>query len=101
MKKDKDPRKGSTTIGESIQDLLRTYQLKGKYDQMHLVQHWPDLVGKTIASRTGKIYFKNQILVVEITSAPLRNELSNTRQNLLKLIWEKYSKDLVEDVLFV
>ena len=102
MKKNSSKRNSNTTtVGEAIEDLLKVYHLENKFDQKSLVQSWPKLMGATIANRTGKIYFKNKVLFVEITSPPLKTELNMSKSKVMKILQESAGQGLIEEIIFV
>lgn len=101
MKPKKEIRKGFSTIDQSIQEYLKEFQLKARFDQSHLITYWEDLVGKTIAKRTKRVYFKNDVLIIEVSSAPMRATINQSKADLMKLIQEKYGTEMVADILII
>lgn len=96
-----EARKSSAApLKEAIKDLLDAYRLSEKYNQASVIAHWERLMGKTIARRTGKIYFKGKILVIEITSAPLKHELSLSKSKMIELI-NKEIGNVIDDIIFM
>ena len=91
----------SFTIAEAMESLLKTYKLKGRFNEAHLVSHWPEVVGKLIADRTNKLFIKNGVLFVELSSAPLKHELNHKRSLIIKKIQETYGEELVRDIVFM
>ena len=68
-------KKDATPLGEALQDLLKSYRLEDTYQEKVLLASWPQLMGKTIADRTGNLYIKDKKLFVKITSGPVKKEL--------------------------
>ena len=102
MKKPFDRRKkDTTTAGDAIRELLDTYKIKGKFDQTEVKSQWNTIMGKTIASRTTKLFFKKSVLFVEINSAPLRQELNMNKSKVLHLLQSKFGKMVVEQIVFI
>ena len=102
IKKKNDPRKSDTTlVGQAMNDLFTNYNLKGKFDQNRLIASWEKIMGKMIAQRTGKLFFKGDVLYVEIQSGPLKHELKLAKSKII----ENFDKDIgvgvVEDVVFI
>ena len=64
-----------TLLKNVIQKLLKSYHIERKYNYALIINSWEQIMGKTIASRTTKMFAKNKILFVELRSAPLKNEL--------------------------
>jgi predicted nucleic acid-binding Zn ribbon protein len=89
------------TIGEALQDLLQTYKIKARFDEASLVASWERLMGAPIAKRTSKIYVRNKVLFVELSSAPLKHELNNSKRKVLEIISREYGEGLLEEVIFI
>jgi len=89
------------TIKEAFEELLETYRLKSQFSEAQVVSSWEELMGKTIASRTSRIFIKEKKLFVELTSAPLKQELSHSRERILEIFREKHGEGIISDVVFL
>lgn len=97
-----NPRKSDiSTVGEAINDLLKDYHLKGRFDEARLISSWERLMGKTIANRTGKIYIKKQVLFVEINSAPLKHELNLSKNKIIDIFVREIGPGIIEEIIFL
>lgn len=90
-----------STVGEALNQLLDTYQLKAKYEQTQLIESWERLMGHPVARRTDKIYVSNRVLYVKLNSAPLKQELNMSRSKILALFLQEFGEAIVEDVKFL
>jgi len=88
-------------VGDAIQQLLNAYRLEGKFDETKLISSWSKIMGKPIASRTSRIFMKNDVLFVELTSAPLKHELNMSKQKITDLINQELGKPIVKEVIFM
>lgn len=88
-------------LQEAFEELLKAYRLKDKFDQRLVIQAWPELMGKTVSSRTSSIFVKEKKLFVKISSGPVKNELSMNRSKVLDLIENKFGKGVIEEVIFL
>lgn len=91
-------KKEAQPLKDVIKELLDTYRLQGKYHQQRLVTLWPDVMGPFIASRTGRVFVKDQTLFVELTSAPLKEELMMSRDRIIKLLNDRVGAQVITDV---
>jgi hypothetical protein len=89
------------TLQEGIEELLKYYRLKGKFNQTNVVASWERIMGKTIASRTEKIFFKDQKLFVKITSAPLKHHLSTQKEKVVDLVNKELGEEVVKEIVFL
>ena len=93
-------RQDAMHIGEILRNLLKTQHLDNKLDEMKLIKLWPQIMGQTIAEYTQRIYIKNGILYISLTSAVLRSELLMCRAMLIKRLNEEMGTPLVKDIIF-
>jgi len=91
----------TSTIGMALRKLLHEYNISGKYDETKLISSWGRLMGKPIASRTKKIFIRDKKLVVELSSAPLKHELTIAKRKVLQILSEEFGDNVVEDVIFL
>jgi len=91
----------ATPLKEAFQDLLKTYQLEGKFKETQLISSWETIMGKTIAKRTGKIYIKDKKMFVEVTSAPLKHELNMSKSKVIEMFNNRFYKNLIEEIIFL
>ena len=92
---------GTTTIKDAITQLLKAYQLQGRFNETYLEAFWGKMMGTAIASRTKRLYVRDGKLYIEISSAPLRSELVNAKQKLIQLVNKDMGTDVITDVVFI
>ncbi len=88
----------SEHIGIVMQQALREMGLERPLLEHRIVEAWPSLMGTMIAQYTRKVEFKNGVLFVYLSSAPLRQELFLARFELVKKLNEYVGADIVHDV---
>jgi hypothetical protein len=89
------------SLGEGIKELLKFYHLEGRFNETYVVANWEKLMGKTIASRTEKIYFKEKKLFVKLSSSPLKRDLFLSKNKIIDLLNDSFQENVVEDVIFL
>lgn len=95
-------RKSDTApLGDAIQDLLKVYKLQSKFDETRLINSWEKLMGKTIAARTSKIYIKDQKLFIKISSAPLKKELSISKEKILTIFNNEIGEGIINEIILL
>lgn len=96
------PRSSSvTTLKDAIDEMLKAYKLRNKFNETYLVTFWEQLMGRGIASRTGKLYVNDKKLYIQITSPPLKQELVMAKSKVIELINREMGETVVEDVIFI
>lgn len=87
-------------IKSIIKDLLKESNLEKRFNAQEVVDAWPKIVGSMFAKYTSKVYLKQNILYVTMTSAAARQELSMAKSHLIKSINESFDQELVKDIVF-
>lgn len=88
-------------IGDAIQELLRSYRLKSKFDETTLVTSWERLVGKPIAKRTKKVTVRNKVLFVELDSPAMKNDLNFHKSQIIALFEKEFGKDIIKEIIIM
>jgi predicted nucleic acid-binding Zn ribbon protein len=87
------------TLREAINELLETYRLNTRLDEVKAVQAWEKLMGPAIARYTRHISISNRTLYVEITSAALRQELSYGKSKIITMMNEAAGSEVIDEVI--
>ena len=85
-------------LGEILQRLLREEGLETPLLQKRLVEAWPEVAGRMVADYTGETSIRNQTLVVKITNAALRSDLTLMRTQLVKRLNERVGAFVITDI---
>ena len=95
---EEDPIKSFRT---AFKGFLKEENLEHTFKQKQVIADWGKIMGKTIASRTTKLFFSQKTLIVKLSSAPLKNEMQNSKAQILELIEKEIGPGEVEDVRFL
>lgn len=87
------------TLKEAIEQLLQTYKLDGKLNEVKLMNSWEQVMGPAIQKYTRNLYISSRTLFVELSSAPLREELSYARTKIVKMLNEAAGASVIDDVV--
>jgi predicted nucleic acid-binding Zn ribbon protein len=88
-------------IGDAIQELLRSYQLKSKFDETTVIGSWERLVGKPIARHTKKVSVRNKVLFVELDSASMKSDLNLHKAQILQVFAKEFGKDVIKEIVIM
>lgn len=87
-----------------ISGLLRdwlAYERSGKEILSQMMRRsWDELMGPMVARRTGKVFVEDKVLIVEILSPVLRNELLTMRNEIVQRLNEHLGEDSITQVVF-
>ena len=87
-------------IAEVLQDLMKKNKRMGRgYTLKNIKLIWKDAMGPTINSYTKSLFLSKKKLFINITSAPLRQELSMSKEKIKDLINERIGTALIEEVV--
>lgn len=85
----------------AFKEFLKEENLEHTFKQKELLANWEQVMGKTIASRTTKVFFNKKILFIKLSSAPLKSEMQNSKEQILTLLENEMGPEEVEDVKFL
>lgn len=88
-------------IKELIDDLINTYKLRTKINEVRLQHLWKDIAGNSVAARTIEIYIKDKTLFLRLTSAPLKEELFYAREKIIQQINKRLEGDFIKEIKFI
>ncbi len=91
--------KQTQNIKEIITVILQQNNLEGKLAEVRLIRAWEELLGKTIARYTKRLYIKNKILYVSVSSSVVRNELLLIRDELMKKLNETAGNEIIHKII--
>lgn len=88
------------TLKEVLLELIHSYRLSGKLNDVKVIESWAKLTGPMISKHTRRINIKDGKLYVTIDSAALRSELLYSRQKLIDMINEEVGAVVVKEIIF-
>jgi predicted nucleic acid-binding Zn ribbon protein len=97
----KNKKENTQTIKEAFEKLLDEYKIRAKYNESYIVSEWEQIVGKTIASKTNKLFIRDKKLYLQTDSAPLKHHLSMNKQQLINLINEKAGIQIILELILL
>ena len=86
---------------EAFGQFLKEEHLDLTFKQKQLINSWDRIMGRPIAARTNKLFFKGKTLFVELSSAALKEELNRSRELVLSRLIENSEEGLVEEIKFI
>jgi predicted nucleic acid-binding Zn ribbon protein len=94
-------RNNDKPLKEAIEQMLRVYKLKRKFDETSLIAFWPEMVGKSVANRTKNIYIKDRKLYIRLESSVIKHELLMIRSQILDKMNEKAGSSVIDEIVFL
>lgn len=87
-------------FGDAFKNFLKEENLNQTFNEKKLMSVWNDSMGKAIANRTSKLYIRDRILFVTLTSAPLKHELTMSKEKVLERLHDDFEEVVVDDIRF-
>ena len=87
-------------IKNVLKDYKADYGLNTKLNDARIKEQWSNLVGVSIAKVTTKMYIKDSVLYVYISSSVVRHELSMIKTPLMEKLNE-ISESEISDIRFL
>lgn len=88
-----------SSLRDVLKDFIRSNRLEKGFDRIGVHEAWHRLMGPAISKYTQNIEFKEGVLLVHLTSAPLREELSYGKEKIVNLLNKELGKTLVRKVV--
>ena len=92
--------KDKNHFADAFRKFLLEENLEMAYREKLLVESWEAIMGKPISSRTNGVFIKDKILIVKLSSAPLKQELTLQKEKVLERINEDF-EGVIKDVRFL
>jgi predicted nucleic acid-binding Zn ribbon protein len=92
-------RSKTISIAEAINDYIKEMNLGTKLSEVAVINSWEEIVGKAISSRTTKIFIKDGVLHVHLSSSVVRNELLMLRESLREQLNKKAGSEVIKDIV--
>jgi len=88
-------------LKEALEQMLKVYKIKRRFDETAVIAHWPDFVGKAVANRTKEIYIHERKLFLRIESSVIKNELMLMRSQIIEKINSEAGDELILELVFL
>lgn len=87
-----------SSLKEAIEQLLDTYRLRDRINEVRVRNSWDSMMGSAISKRTSDIRLAGGILTIRVSSAPLKDELMFQREKILTEMNRLLEGDFVKEV---
>ncbi len=86
-------------IGDVLKNMVDQMKNKGRLHQTRIRSAWDKQMGKTIVTYTTSIYLRKKTVYISISSAPLRNELTYSKDKIKEILNKELGEELIEKVV--
>lgn len=86
-------------IKNLVEVFLKQNKLEDGLLNIEVKKAWFDLMKNGVSNYTTDVNLKNKTLYIKLSSPALKEELSYGKEKLIKLINDKFDKDLIEKIV--
>ena len=88
------------SLGSVLDALIRQLGIQTKLKQYDIVDLWGSIVGAQIAGVTSIDKIEKNVLIVKVSAAPWRTELTFRKKEILEKIHAAMNSDSIKDIRF-
>jgi hypothetical protein len=92
--------KEPATINQLLKKLIEQSPYRHKLEEASIIDAWYRTMPTIVKRRTEQVYVKQNKVFVKLNSAPLRQELQNTKHQVLKTLQPYIVDYTIVDILF-
>ncbi len=87
-------------LGDALKELMDTYKLNTKMNEVRLYEAWDKVLGPAIANHTVSKQLIDGKFLVRLDSAALRNELAFAKSKLVKTLNDHLGTEMIQEIIF-
>lgn len=87
-------------LGEVLKALIQKMGIQDRMDKARVIETWADIAGVRINSVTQSVWLKEDVLFVQLNSAPWRHELHLRRHEWCMRLNQELGKAVVKEIIF-
>ena len=93
-------RSNTQPLSEVLRNYIQEMRMERKLKEVDAMQSWEELLGRSIARYTTKLYISNKVLYVQISSSVVKNELMMMREEIRRKMNENAGGVIIEKIVF-
>ncbi len=96
----KNRKDDGVSMKESMDAYLKAMGIDKKMQQTSILNMWDDKMGEAVAARTASKIINNQVLILEINSSVMRDELAQSKSKIIEWMNKEAGFEMVTEVFF-
>ncbi|MFO7852961.1 MAG: DUF721 domain-containing protein [Bacteroidota bacterium] len=92
-------RNKTMTLSEVLREYRSEMNIDHRLKEVSLINSWENIAGRAIAKRTSRVYLKNGVLYIHLTSSLVRNEISMAKDSLREKLNKEAGEELVKEII--
>ena len=86
------------SINELMRDVFKENNLQEGLDELAIKDAWIEVMGQGVMSYTNQLKYANGLLIVQLKSSALREELSYGREKIITMLNENLKKSVIKRI---
>lgn len=86
-------------IGTVINEYIKALGLEARLKENSVLNSWEDILGKSVARATSKIYYKDFTLYVKIDSSVVKNEVMMLKDEIIKRMNNEAGFEMIKKMI--
>lgn len=86
-------------IGVVIKNLLKNQKLKGRLEELDLIDKCKEMLGENLMKFIKDIAINDGRLIIQVSSAVVRNELSYQKSKIRKKINDQSKSEIIKQII--
>ncbi len=86
-------------LNTTLDAFINQQKIKKSYYEISIRKAWRELMGELVDEYTTSIKISKEKLILEFSSAPLKNEVSFQKDQVIRLLNEKLGKEIIKEVV--
>ena len=86
-------------MDDVFKKLIRSYGMTSRFNEFEVVQVFSEIMGPVIMKKVSNAYVYQHKLFLELTSAPLKQELSMEKTKLINMINKELGQDYLKGII--
>lgn len=92
-------KKNEFSMKEALSGFLDKSRLKQGIDEVRIRETWDRIMGRSIAKYTSSLNLKGSTLTISTQVGALRQELSYSREKIIRLLNEELGEEIIKEVV--
>ena len=86
-------------MNEVFKKLIHSYGMTSRFNEFEVVQAFSNIMGPVIMKKVSNAYVYQYKLFLELSSAPLKQELSMEKTKLMNMINKELGEDYLKGII--
>ncbi|MBU0765594.1 MAG: DUF721 domain-containing protein [Bacteroidetes bacterium] len=92
-------RSNTQPLKEVLEEYLKAMNINSRLKEVSLIRSWEEIIGKTVARATTRIYIKEGVFFVHLNSSVIRKELSMIKEGLIERLNQEAGETIIKDIV--